>query len=52
MKKYRTNGAVGALLDEYERAIEDLLKILNPINNQALITIVDTNTSDPACGWI
>jgi len=49
MKKYRDNGAIGALLDEYERAIEDLQAVLAPISNQALVTIVDTKTTDPDC---
>ena len=48
-KTYRTNGAVGALLDEYERAIGDLKKILSNITPSALVAIVDTQTKDPDC---
>ncbi len=49
MKKYRNNGAVGALLDEYEKAILELCDILNGISKQELTTIVDTETKDPDC---
>ncbi|APD07447.1 hypothetical protein UJ101_01940 [Flavobacteriaceae bacterium UJ101] len=48
-KKYRENGAIGALLDEYEKAIVELQQILNPITKQELITIVDANTEDEDC---
>ena len=46
---YRTNGAIGALLDEYERAIEDLKSILNTVTDTELTTIVDTQTDDDDC---
>lgn len=47
--KYRTNGAIGALLDEYERAIEDLKSVLNTVTDAELITIVDAETDDEDC---
>ena len=46
---YRNNGAVGALLDEYERAIKDLKKVLRTITPKELLTIVDTTTADEYC---
>ncbi|HEX6428182.1 MAG TPA: DinB family protein [Niastella sp.] len=47
-KAYRS-GAIGALLDEYERAIADLIKVIEGIPDNALITIVDPHTSDDNC---
>ena len=47
--QYRTNGAIGALLDEYERAIKDLKNVLNTVTDTELITIVDAQTDDEDC---
>jgi len=46
---YRNNGAIGALLDEYERAITELKAVISSISDTDLVTIVDTTTSDPDC---
>lgn len=48
-KQFRDNGAIGALLDEYEKAIIELKEVITPITNEALITIVDHDTKDPDC---
>lgn len=48
-KQFRTNGAVGALLDEYEKAILELNKTIDNISKDELILIVDKETSDPDC---
>ena len=47
-KKYRT-GAVGALMDEYERAVEELKTILKDIVQQDYVAILDPETEDPDC---
>jgi uncharacterized damage-inducible protein DinB len=47
-KKYRI-GAIGALLDEYERAINDLKIVLSDVSDKDLATIVDTQTTDEDC---
>jgi len=47
-KKYRT-GAIGALLDEYERAIADLKQVIAPVSDRDLIEIVDPQTSNDSC---
>ena len=47
-KKFR-KGAVGALLDEYERAIEDLKKCIEPIPDEDLSKIIDPDTADENC---
>ena len=47
-KNYR-QGAIGALLDEYERAISDLKKVIAAIPDNAITIIVDPNTNDDNC---
>jgi len=47
--KYRNNGAIGALLDEYEKALKELHELLNTVSQQELTAIVDSNTKDPDC---
>ncbi|MFN0212702.1 MAG: DinB family protein [Saprospiraceae bacterium] len=49
IQKYRNNGAVGALLDEYERAMADLKNLVASIEPQELVAIVDDQTKDPDC---
>ena len=49
MKKFRNNGAIGALLDEYEKALLELKTILNTVTPKELIAIADPQTSDPDC---
>lgn len=49
MKKYRDQGAVGALLDEYERALHDLQQVIQEVSPQELVTIADSDTADPDC---
>lgn len=48
IKTYR-EGAVGALLDEYERVINDLQQVITDISADELITIIDAETSDSNC---
>lgn len=49
MVKTSRQGAAGALLDEYERAIHDLQYSLNDITDEELLTIADSKTNDPNC---
>ncbi len=49
MKTYRTNGAIGALLDEYEKAIIELKVLLGTVSAAELVTIVDEQTKDKDC---
>jgi len=46
---YRDNGAIGALLDEYQKSIDDLIAVCTDISKEELLTIVDKETSDPDC---
>ncbi|PKB18782.1 damage-inducible protein DinB [Flavobacterium sp. 5] len=47
-KSYR-QGAIGALLDEYERAIIDLQETIFDISDNELIAIIDNETTDSNC---
>jgi hypothetical protein len=49
MRKYRNNGAIGALLDEYEKALIELQSVITDLTYQDLITIVDSDTKDSDC---
>ncbi len=49
MKKYRETGAAGALLDEYERALEDLKTVLETVSTTALLTVVNGDSDDENC---
>ncbi len=46
---HRNTGAVGALLDEYEKAIIELCNTLSGISSEHLIQIVDEDTKDADC---
>ncbi len=48
-KTYRNNGAIGAILDEYERAVQDLKNVLKTVTPSELIAIVDDKTADEDC---
>jgi uncharacterized damage-inducible protein DinB len=49
MTKIYRQGAIGALLDEYERAITDLKKVIETISDNALTIIADQQTADENC---
>jgi uncharacterized damage-inducible protein DinB len=47
--QHHRTGAVGALLDEYERSIRELQAVIVPITEVELTTIADPYTEDPNC---
>lgn len=49
MTTYRDNGAIGALLDEYEKALLELNALITDITPTELINIVDSETKDEDC---
>lgn len=49
MKKFRDQGAAGALLDEYEKAIRELQALLDQVTEHELLAIADRTTSDADC---
>jgi uncharacterized damage-inducible protein DinB len=48
MKTYR-KGAVGAMMDEYERASSDLKLVLRDISEDDFTSILDKQTEDESC---
>ena len=48
MKSYRS-GAIGALMDEYERAAEELKRLVERIPDDDFTRIVDPQTKDEDC---
>lgn len=49
METVKIKGNVRALLDEYRRAIDDLIKVITPVSIQQLTAIADAETEDPDC---
>ena len=49
MPKIYREGALGALMDEYERAAKDLQKLLRTIDSTTYLLILDTKTKDKDC---
>lgn len=50
MKKiYRDTGAYGAILDEYEKAINELKELVVTVKNEQLFILVDQVTKDEDC---
>lgn len=49
MTQYRENGAVGAMLDEYEKAIKELLEVISGVTETELVAVVDSETEDADC---
>ncbi len=48
-RQYRDKGAVGALMDEYERAAEELKAVLKTVSPSDYPKIIDPDTDDPDC---
>jgi uncharacterized damage-inducible protein DinB len=46
---YRNNGAIGALLDEYEKATNELILVIKDLLSAQLSEIVDHETKDEDC---
>lgn len=49
MTKVYRPGAIGALMDEYERAASELKKLIKKISDEDYVRIFDTNTKDESC---
>jgi uncharacterized damage-inducible protein DinB len=49
MEKIYRPGAIGALMDEYEKAIAELDQCIKDISDEELVTIVDATTADANC---
>lgn len=42
-------GAVGALLDEYQRAMEEWIEVLEQVPDKQCTAVLDSDTADPDC---
>lgn len=42
-------GSIGALMDEYEKAIQELILVISDLSDTDLIELVDTETKDTDC---
>jgi uncharacterized damage-inducible protein DinB len=49
MRKSYRNGAIEALMDEYERAAADLTRLIEQIPEEDFVRVVDTQTKDEDC---
>ena len=49
MKKAYRKGAIGALMDEYERAASELRRLVEQIPDDEFVRIVDPQTGDENC---
>ena len=49
MSKTYRNGAIGALMDEYERAASELKRLVEQIPDEEYTRIVDSQTQDEDC---
>lgn len=49
MTTFRGFGALGALLDEYEKALNEMIELVQRIPQSSFTTVLDTETSDPDC---
>ncbi len=47
MKVYRNNGAVGALLDEYEKAINEMQSLIESVSENDLVKVIDEQADKP-----
>ena len=48
-KKYRDNGAIGALLDEYEKSVNELKDTIVNLTSSELARVIDKETKDADC---
>ncbi|MFK8057547.1 MAG: DinB family protein [Saprospiraceae bacterium] len=49
MNTFRDNGAIGALLDEYEKSVNELKEVISLCSTNDLFEIVDRETTDKDC---
>ena len=49
MTLHHSNGAITALLDEYEKTITEFIVLLDYITDEELVTVVDYQTKDLNC---
>jgi uncharacterized damage-inducible protein DinB len=48
-KEKKLTGSIKALLGEYKKAIDELIRVIKPISNNQLSSIADKDTNDSEC---
>lgn len=48
-KEFRNNGAIGAMLDEYEKALSELITTISDLTEEQLTRVIDFETKDEDC---
>jgi len=48
-REFRNNGAIGAFLDKYERALNELIVVIENLTQEQLTCIIDFDTKDKDC---
>lgn len=49
MEAHNLTGAIAALMDEYKKAVDELITVIIPISQRQLTTIIEPKSSDPDC---
>jgi uncharacterized damage-inducible protein DinB len=52
MNKTYRQGATGAILDEYEKVITELIAVISDVSNEELVAVADSKTPDENCSSI
>lgn len=52
MNKTYRSGAIGAMMDEYERATGELIPIIESLDEQTYVAVLDLQTKDSDCSSI
>ncbi|NMN38003.1 DinB family protein [Pedobacter sp. SG918] len=49
MEANNLTSAIAALLDEYKKAVDELIMVIEPINQQQLLRTIEPESSNPDC---
>jgi len=49
MNTPKLTGAIAALLDEYRKAINELIQVINPLSKQELLKVIAPKSKNPDC---
>ncbi|MGN7988010.1 DinB family protein [Pedobacter sp. 22226] len=49
MEANNLTGAIAALMDEYKKAVDELIEIIKPISQQQLLQTIEPKSSNPDC---
>lgn len=49
METRNLTGAIAALMEEYKKAVDELIAVIEPISQQQLLRIIEPESSNPDC---